>query len=80
MLPVGDSAAISLIAAGAGGRQPGGAATWTMLLHLGQARILPMAATSRTLSLAWQVVQVIANNSMCRVPESGYRARVRRHR
>jgi hypothetical protein len=35
----------------------------TMLPHLGQARILPIADWSRTRSLAWQVVQTIENNS-----------------
>jgi hypothetical protein len=30
-----------------------------MLSHFGQATISPIAATSRTANLAWQVVQVI---------------------
>jgi len=38
---------------------PGGGTTSTMLLHFGQVRICPMAASSRTLSLAWQVAQVM---------------------
>ncbi len=35
----------------------------TMLLHLGQARICPMADLSRTFKRAWQVVQDTENSS-----------------
>jgi hypothetical protein len=44
-----------------GGDQPGGGWIWTILSHLGHARICPMAATSRTWSRAWHVVQVTEN-------------------
>lgn len=46
-----------------GGSQPGGACTRTMLPHLGQLRIMPIAATSRTFSRALQVGQLIAKSS-----------------
>lgn len=47
----------------AGGCQPGGAATSTMLLHFGQLRICPIAAASRTFSRALQVGQTMEKGS-----------------
>jgi hypothetical protein len=43
--------------------QPGGASTCTMLSHLGQERIWPMAVALRTFSFAWHVVQVMLKGS-----------------
>jgi hypothetical protein len=45
------------------GRQPAGGSMSTMLPHLGQARIWPMADASRTLRRAWQVVQSTVKSS-----------------
>jgi hypothetical protein len=42
--------------------QPGGGTTCTMLPHFAQARIWPIAAGSRTLSRAWQVVHVMVKS------------------
>ena len=44
--------------------QLGGGLTITMPPHLGQARIWPIAACSRTFSRDLQVVQVMENKSM----------------
>jgi hypothetical protein len=49
-------------------RQPAGGATSTMLPHLGQVRICPMAASLRTFSRAWQVRQVMANTVRSTTP------------
>jgi hypothetical protein len=43
--------------------QPIGGTTCTMLLHLGQARMSPIADSSRTLSRALQVVQWMMKSS-----------------
>ena len=58
------TAAVADVSSGVGsglGFQPGGGTTSTMLPHLGQANITPTASWLRTLSRAWQVVQVMAN-------------------
>jgi hypothetical protein len=47
---------------GGGGCHPGGGTTRTMLSHFGQIRICPIADTSKTFSLAWQVVQEIVKS------------------
>jgi hypothetical protein len=62
ILPAESGGAAASCAA-VGGCQPAGGATCTMLLHLGQLRICPIAARSRTLSRARQVGQAMANNS-----------------
>lgn len=60
-----------LSAAGLGGTQPAGGITCTMLLHFGQLTMFPMAASLRTLSRAWQVVQTMENSGSATVPLSG---------
>ena len=66
-LPAGglafDGSVAVALAVGASPCQPGGATTCTMLSHLGQERIWPMAAALRTFSFAWQVVQVMLKGS-----------------
>jgi hypothetical protein len=44
---------------------------WTMLWHLGHSRMAPIAASERTTSRAWQVVQVIEKIASSTVPPAG---------
>jgi len=52
------------------GVQPGGGATWTMLRHFGHSRICPMAASERTASRVWHVVQKIEKIAFSTVPSA----------
>ena len=55
---------------GGGGVHPGGGTMWTMLWHFGHSRICPMAASERTASRAWHVVQEMEKIAFSTVPSA----------
>ena len=59
----GEPSAVEGVVAVLGSVSPAGASINTMLPHLGQARICPIAAGSRTFSRARQVVHAIEKGS-----------------